>query len=244
MFMKTRTTAKGLKIIHVNGLFFNSYLIFNGEKYILVDSGRKYFWKRLKRNLEVLGVNRNNLSALILTHTHFDHAENAANIKEQFGTKIIAHESEAGYLEAGDSPLPAGTVFYTKWLMKTFRTKAQPMFRYRPVTCDVPVGDKFDLTPLGFNAYVLHVRGHTKGSIAIIVDNEIAFTGDNMVGVSRRSIFPPFGDDIPGIIRSWKTLLDTGCSLFIPNHGTPKKREILERHYERKIKDMSRTQNR
>jgi hydroxyacylglutathione hydrolase len=238
MLMKTWTTANGLKIIHVNGIFFNSYLIYNGEKYILIDSGRKYAWMRLRRNLEKLGVNEKNLSALILTHTHFDHAENAANIKEQFGAKIIAHESEAGYLETGDSPLPAGTVFYTKWFMKAFRTKAQPMFRYRPVTCDIPLRDKFDLNPMGFNAYILHVPGHTKGSIVVVVDNEIAFTGDNMVGVFNGSIFPPFGDDIPGIIRSWKTLLDTGGSLFIPNHGTPKKREILKRHYERKIKNQ------
>jgi hydroxyacylglutathione hydrolase len=231
-----RTEKSGYEIIHANGIFFNSYLIFNGEKYILVDSGRRYAWLRLKRNLEKLGVNEKNLEALILTHTHFDHAENAASIKENFGARIIAHETEAGYLEAGDSPLPAGTVFYTKLLMKTFRTKAQPMFRYRPVTCDIPVRDKFDLNSLGFNAYILHVPGHTRGSIAIVVDNEVAFTGDNMVGVFDGSIMPPFGDDIPGIIRSWKTLLDTGCSVFIPNHGTPKKREILKRHYERKIR--------
>lgn len=233
-----RTEKRGYEIIHANGIFFNSYLIFNGEKYILVDSGRRYAWLRLKHNLEKLGVTDKNLEALILTHTHFDHAENAAEIKAQFGARIIAHETEAGYLEAGDSPLPAGTVFYTKWLMKKFRTKVQPMFRYKPVTCDIPVGDKFDLTPLGFSAYILHVPGHTKGSIAIIVDNEIAFTGDNMVGVFNGSIMPPFGDDIPGIIRSWKTLLDTGCSLFIPNHGTPKKREILKRHYEKKNRSL------
>jgi len=233
--LKIRTVRSGHEVIHANGIFFNSYLIFNGEKYILIDSGRRYAWPRLKHNLEELGVSEKNLEALILTHTHFDHAENAANIKEQFGARIIAHESEAGYLETGDSPLPDGTVFYTRWLMKAFRTKAQPMFRYNPVTCDIPVGDIFDLNPLGFNACIIHVPGHTRGSIAVIIDNEIAFTGDNMVGVFSGSILPPFGDDIPGIIRSWKTLLDTGCSLFIPNHGTPKKREILKRHYERKI---------
>ncbi len=233
-----RTEKSGYEIIHANGIFFNSYLIFNGEKFILVDSGRRYAWLRLKHNLKKLGVNDKNLEALMLTHTHFDHAENAANIKEQFGARIIAHETEAGYLEAGDSPLPAGTVFYTKWLMKTFRTKAQPMFRYRPVACDIKVRDKFDLNPLGFNACILHVPGHTKGSVAIIVDNEVAFTGDNMVGVFDNSIMPPFGDDIPGIIRSWKTLLDTGCSLFVPNHGAPKKREILKRHYEKKIRNQ------
>jgi len=67
--------------------------------------------------------------------------------------------------------------------------------------------------------------------VSIIVDNEIAFTGDNMVGVFEGRIFPPFGDDIPGIIRIWKRMLDTGCLLFIPVHGSPKARSILQKHY-------------
>lgn len=233
MSRKILTTKSGLKIIHANGIFFNAYLIFNGDKYLLIDTGRKYAWKRLKHNLKKIGVNGSNLDALILTHTHFDHAENAARIKAAFGSKIIVHESEAPYLESGDSPLPAGTVFFTKWLMKICSRKAQPMFRYMPVKADISVNNRFDLKPFGFNAYCLHTPGHTKGSLSIIVDDEIAFTGDNMVGVAEGSIFPPFGDDIPGIIKSWKILLDTSCSLFVPVHGSPKMRDILQRHFDR-----------
>ncbi len=231
--MKTWTTRNKLKIIHAGGIFFNSYLIYNGDKYLLVDAGRKYAWKRLCGNLEAIGVSEENLEALILTHTHFDHAENAARIKQRFRTRIIVQEFEAGYLENGDSPLPAGTVFFTRLLMKFFKKRAQPMFRYQPVKCDIIVSDRLDLNQFGFNACILHTPGHTRGSLSIIVDGEIAFTGDNMVGVFKGRLFPPFGDDMPGIIRTWKRLLDTGCSLFIPVHGSPKARSILQKHYDR-----------
>jgi glyoxylase-like metal-dependent hydrolase (beta-lactamase superfamily II) len=117
--------------------------------------------------------------------------------------------------------------------MKAFKKKAQIMFRYAPVRPDITVAERFELAPFGFNAYILHTPGHTKGSLSIIVDDEIAFTGDNMVGLFECSLFPPFGDNVPGIIRSWKTLLETGCNLFIPVHGTPKKRQILQKHYEK-----------
>lgn len=228
-----RTGKSGHEIIHAGGIFFNSYLVSNCEKFILIDGGRKYFWKSLKKNLDALGVNRDNLAAFILTHTHFDHAENAARIKEVYGARIIVHESEAAYLERGDSPLPAGTVPHTRIFMKLFKNKAQPMFRYAPAKPDIIVGESFDLGIFGFNARIIHTPGHTKGSISVIADEEAAFTGDNMVGVSERSIFPPFGDDIPGIFRSWKTLLDTGCRIFIPVHGRPRERSVLERHYAR-----------
>jgi hydroxyacylglutathione hydrolase len=233
VYLNLSTTKSNLKIIHAGGIFFNSYLVFNGENYLLIDSGRRYFWKRLCGNLESIGVNENNLAALILTHTHFDHAENAAAVKKRFGAKIIVHELEAAYLEKGDSPLPAGTFLFTRLLMKLFREKAQPMFRYQGVKYDIAVSNRLDLNPFGFNAYILHTPGHTRGSMSIIVDDEIAFTGDSMVGVLEGSIFPPFGDDIAGIIRIWKRLLDTGCTLFIPVHGSPKRRSILQKHYDK-----------
>ena len=161
--MNIFTKRNHLKIIHAGGIFFNSYLIYNGEKYLFVYSGRKYAWKQLCKNLELIGVNEDNLVALILTHTHFDHAENAARIKKRFGAKIIVHETEVEYLEKGDSPVPAGTVLFTKLLMNLFREKAQPMFRYQPVKCDIAVSDRLDLNSFGFNACILHTPGHTKG---------------------------------------------------------------------------------
>jgi hydroxyacylglutathione hydrolase len=239
-YLNMYTTKSNLKVIHAGGIFFNSYLVFNGENFILIDSGRRYSWKRLCGNLESIGVNKNNLAALILTHTHFDHAENAAAVKKRFGAKIIVHESEAAYLEKGDSPLSAGTMLFTKILMKLFLEKVQPMFRYQGVKCDIAVSDRLDLNPFGFGVYILHTPGHTRGSMSIIVDDEIAFIGDNMVGVFNGSIFPPFGDDIAGIIRIWKRLLDTGCSLFIPVHGSPKRRSILQKHYEKIQKNQLR----
>lgn len=71
--------------------------------------------------------------------------------------------------------------------------------------------------------------GHTCGSVSLIVDGEIAVVGDAMVG--RRSIFPPFADDVPELVRSWQKLLDTGCGLFLPAHGRAKGRETLESSY-------------
>ncbi len=71
----------------------NSFLISNQSTSILVDTGRKNSWKTLTLQIDKL-LGKNNLSNLILTHTHFDHTENASKIKEKYDSKIILHGIE------------------------------------------------------------------------------------------------------------------------------------------------------
>jgi len=60
---------------------------------------------------------------------------------------------------------------------------------------------------------------------------KISIVGDAMFGVSKRSIFPPFADDEPEMVKSWKKLLNTGSSLFLPSHGNENSREKVESNY-------------
>jgi hydroxyacylglutathione hydrolase len=39
------------------------------------------------------------------------------------------------------------------------------------------------------------------------------------------------------LIGSWKTLLDTGCGIFIPGHGTANNRALLKKCYEKRAKN-------
>ena len=96
--MKLWTTKNGQKIYQILNGRSNAFLVSSGEKYILIDTGRKNKWKELKNKLDELGVNENSMAALILTHTHFDHAENAYNIKENYKTNLIVHKSEEGFI--------------------------------------------------------------------------------------------------------------------------------------------------
>ncbi len=65
----------------------------------------------------------------------------------------------------------------------------------------------------------------------MIVNNEIALVGDAMVGMFKNSIYPPFACDTEQMVESWGKLLETGCSLFLPAHGTENSRELVEKQY-------------
>ena len=208
----------------------NVYLLTSGSARILVDTGRRSRWPDLQDRLVQAGVDR--LDALVLTHAHFDHAENARRIRDTYGATVIVHESEAGFLERGDAPLPAGCVLPTRVLMGGLRWLVQPRFRYDGCPADVAVRDRLDLAAWGFSGHLLHTPGHCRGAMSVVLDDEIAIVGDTMVNAGPWSVFPPFADDVALLLESWRRLLDTGCRIFLPGHGTAIAREQLEQRYQ------------
>ncbi len=173
------------------------------------------------------------MKVLMLTHCHFDHAENAAFVKATYGASVFAHRSEADLLSKGENPPVRGTFRGTGWIVALVSDRLLSGRRYAPVECDIVVDEKRPMADWGFQAYVLHTPGHSPGSLSLIVDDEIAIVGDAMFGVFRGSALPPFVLDYELMIRSWGKLLETGCSTFLPAHGTERGRGLLQRQYER-----------
>jgi hydroxyacylglutathione hydrolase len=225
-------TSGGYRITRVNRSRSKVFLVSRGNSHILVDTGVSRNWRKLRKDLEKLNVQ--SIKLLVLTHSHFDHAGNALRIKEKYGARIVIHAKEAGLLEQGFTPLPAGTNFFSSAIIRRLGSKASRQFRYRSCKADILINGKTDLSEYGFDAFILPTPGHTAGSVSLIVDDEIAIAGDSIFGVFRGSVFPPFADDVPEMIRSWGKLLETGCRLFIPTHGTPDSRELLQREYRKR----------
>ena len=210
----------------------NSFLVNSKNNYILIDTGRKNTWKELTAKLNEL-LNKNELSYLILTHTHFDHAENAAKIKKKYKPKIIVHKNEAEYLKQGSSPLPKGTNFATGFMSDVLGKLFQYRYNYESADLDILVDKNYNLSNFGFNAYIIHTPGHSKGSVSVIIDDEIAIVGDSMFGVFKNSAFPPYADDPEIMVKNWNNLLKTECLIFLPGHGNAISRKLLEGQYEK-----------
>lgn len=95
--MKTWQTGNGVIVRQLLGGRSNSFLIQDRNHNAIVDTGRRYGLKSLLNRIHE--ADTRTIDYLILTHTHFDHAENAAYLKEHFGLRIIVHQSEAELLK-------------------------------------------------------------------------------------------------------------------------------------------------
>jgi len=177
-------------------------------------------------------IEEHSLIALILTHVHYDHCENAKKVEDNYQTQIVVHESEANLLSGGVNSLTGGAIPITRFFFNVINgKKLMTKGKYEPIDCTITVHEQFDLKEFGFAGYILHTPGHTQGSMSIILDNEIAIVGDAMFGVFTNSIYPPWAADTSLMIKSWKKLLDTGCKIFLPSHGSRRLRGTVEKQY-------------
>jgi len=232
--MESWKTKTGVRIYRILNGRCNCYLISNGNRFLLVDSGTKRDWNRLNKRLDKLGATH---ASLVLTHCHFDHAENAAKLKQTHGTPVWVHRSEGTCLKNGENPVIQGSTPVTKLLIQVLRwTRQLVRLNYAPVNHDCLVDERLDLDPFGFPGYILHTPGHTPGSLSVIIENEIALVGDTLFGIFRGSVFPPFADNPKLMVQSWKKLLDTGCTTFLPAHGSERDKAVLKRQYDKYIK--------
>ena len=104
---------------------------------------------------------------------------------------------------------------------------------YDPVTADILLDGRYEISELGTDSYIIDTPGHTNGSVSLIIDNQHAFVGDTMFGFMKERIIPGFANDIPELMRSWQILADTGCQFFYPGHGKPIDRERFESNFKK-----------
>jgi glyoxylase-like metal-dependent hydrolase (beta-lactamase superfamily II) len=229
--MKTWETKSGHKIIRVVSGRGNVFLLTNGPLNILIDTSSGINWPKLDGRLQSLKISH--IDYLILTHSHYDHAENAARIKDRYGAKVIIHRAEAPYLINGNNPVPRGMTFFARLVLKTFG-KRFGLRKFNTCRPDILVDSTYSLRDRGSNAYILHTPGHSLGSISLIVDDQVAIVGDAMTGAFKQTVFPPFADDPKQLVESWGLLLNTGCHTFLPSHGTANSRELVQKDYDRR----------
>jgi len=221
--------ANPVQVIPVSSKKSNCFVIRNSKTSILIDTGIQgntgNFLEVFKEN----HIEPTDISLIILTHTHYDHCGNAAELKALTQSRIMVHASEADNLRRGYSPFPDGTSFLPDLISKISNSLRSGKQQFKPVEPDILIKDRFDLQEFGIDGYVLPTPGHTPGSLCIVLKEEIVFTGDSMFNILPGSVYPPFANDKEMLKRSWFKLMDSGASFFYPAHGKPFDLEKLKR---------------
>ena len=164
--------SQEIRTINLGGV--NCYLVNTDQGYILIDTGFLSKRAKLEQELEAAGCRPDNLNLIILTHGDSDHADNAAYLRQKYGAKIALHATDVGMVEHGDmswnrqaKPDKVNFVFR---LMMSLTSLFAKNNQFQTFTPDFTIDEGFDFSEYGFNAKVLHLPGHSKGSIGIESD--------------------------------------------------------------------------
>ncbi len=78
----------------IDDAYANWFLVEEGRRLTVVDTGHPSSWKSLQRALSKLGRAVGDIEAVVLPHAHFDHMGFARRAHEELGVPVWAHELE------------------------------------------------------------------------------------------------------------------------------------------------------
>lgn len=195
----------------------NCYLIKNHKGFFLIDTGLANREAQLLETLKQSGCKPGDLQLVILTHGDFDHIGNVVTIREKFGAKVAMHHEDALIAKSGNMFInrqKSNAIFklFAPLFMKFGESK-----RFAP---DILLKDGDDLRPYGLDAKVISIPGHSKGSIAILLQSGELFSGD-LLDNTKEPGFTSLMDDQIAANNSMMRLKIEDISTVYPGHGEP-----------------------
>lgn len=239
----------------------NAYLIEDGD-FTLIDTGPRTpdTWAKLNQECRRLGLRLEDISKIIITHSHTDHCGMAGSIKEASGAKVHAHPLAAAWLRDPDKSLY--DFFYTRGArflrrMGTPEPVIATSFAWGEVLRDLTeavqvdevlnAGDRVEMGDCDWE--VIYTPGHAMDSICLYnADSRLIFCGDQLLQSvpSNPLVEPPSseGEERPHTLsiylRSLRWLAEMDIAACFPGHGDAILnhrsviRERLKRHDRRK----------
>jgi len=195
----------------------NAYLVKSDSGFVLIDTGMAGNRATLERELRAAGCGPSDLQLILITHGDPDHSGNASYLRAKYGAKIAMHKAEAAAVDRGNMFLSRGQLSRLRRMMKPlinlFRLRKRDRF-----TPDLFLKDGDRLTEYGLDATILHVPGHSAGSIAVSTDEGAFFSGDFLENRTRPSI-ATLVDDAEALKASFERVKALDIKTVCPGHG-------------------------
>ena len=201
-------------------------LVENGEA-LLVDAGLRGSSGTILQGLETLGLFPEQIRRVVITHAHPDHSGGLGRLVAGREVSVAVHRLEADII-AGTAPPPSP-------LQNGLIGKMTQPVVSRLMGSSVPVDDRLedgDIIPFGTEVRVVHLPGHTEGSIAL----HLPYKGTIIVGDALQYKFARrLGPPAPGVtqrpeqaMRSVEKLLDLDFDTICFSHFPSMRNEPRE----------------
>ena len=195
----------------------NCYLIEADPGFALIDTGSAGSRALVEEALVKAGCGRGDLRLVVITHGDFDHTGNAAYLRAAHGAEIIMHQGDAGMVEKGD-------MFWNRGKgNRVVSGLASALFGFRRAERfepDAYVDGGFDLAAKGIDARVVHIPGHSAGSIGVLTCDGDLFCGD-LLESTREPALNAIIADAEAARASVEKLRQQEIGTVYPGHGRP-----------------------
>ena len=194
----------------------NCYLVTEGDNAVLVDTGSSICYEKV-----IEECSRYNMRLIVLTHVHFDHAENAAKLAERFDIPVAYHQADEELFESFDKqPLMSYGLVGKVVLGSSLKVLRNTKVLKPSKTIYIKDGD--DLSSYGIDAKIIGLPGHTNGSVGVDVEGTDLIVGDaldNWITPATGHLYTNL-EDLKNSAEKIKAL---GQRTIYFGHGKPRK---------------------
>jgi glyoxylase-like metal-dependent hydrolase (beta-lactamase superfamily II) len=171
--------AAGVWRIPLVGDFVNGFAFRDEDGQVtLVDMGVKQSGPKVLAALAAIGSGPPDVTRLLLTHAHPDHAGGAAHVAAATGRSFAVHEDDAPYAEAGHTAQRDQSFLLARIMTRLFGAN-----RFPAVTVGERLTDGQVLDVAG-GLEVVHTPGHSPGHAAYLHrPTGVLITGDSIFNV-------------------------------------------------------------
>jgi glyoxylase-like metal-dependent hydrolase (beta-lactamase superfamily II) len=202
------------QIYQVDGVNGNAYVLIR-DGLVVIDSGIPGSGKKILTYIrDILHREPSEITTVIITHYHIDHAGGVRELKKAApALKTAIHEADAGYV-SGQIPLPRHPGL-RGLLLRLFTTLKPATF-----TPDIILkeGDRID------GLTCIHLPGHTPGSIGLLDEASKTFFAGDMIrsdGTSLSEGPAGFTMDLPRSRESIRKIAMLEFDTLLVGHGKP-----------------------
>ena len=219
-------------IHRIEDSFTNWYLIEDGGKLTVVDTGVPSSWDSLQKVLPQIGRTARDIEAVVLTHAHFDHLGFAERARSVLNVPVFVHEA--------DVPLTRHPWRYDHERARAYyfatQVRALPMVasfvRHRawwPAPVREVVRYESGVLPVPGEPEIVFTPGHTHGHCALhLPSRDVTIAGDAVVTLDPytarrgpRIVAAAATVDTERNLRALDAIAATEAATVLVGHGDP-----------------------
>src|SRR5690625_676737 len=233
---KTNTKIIPLEVPGPNTLkSINFYLLQKNDRTFLIDAGldKDTYWEYLQQSMQANGIRFRDLTAILLTHHHFDHVGLVHRISKEYDTPVYIHPYALPKIKGDPEFLYKNYTFFADLLNKLNTGEfgaEQVKARYKRQMNNPKTALNWNVKAIEsstlFDFEVIEIPGHAPDQVAFYLPEEsIIFIGDLLIDHLRSNAFvePALdGSRIPALtqhVASLEKIIELNPETALSGHG-------------------------